>query len=907
MKKLAEYIKNNCHNLETIFVFPLQVQAREWFIESLNITEKKAFSESMIISWASFKEKFFENDINKKPISQIIRKIFIEYILKKNADAARTGNPIFKKIILQKYAQNSANFSSWLVDILPQLDNLDRKLNSKSYFLPEIIDYLVLKKHYEDFLQRHLLYEPSWIHKNLTLKNENIKIIFPELIEDFYEVSETISQSKNIELISLQNFFDEKKISAIEFENSRVEIEFCISNIEKLLLNGVQANDIAITVCNLDELKPYLNREANLRGIPIEFRAGSQLGKTQIGVFFKQLLNITKTQYSFESLNSFFLNSHLPWKHKPLIYQLLQFGIEHNCVVSWQDGYTWKNCWEEAFQLNENKKPVEQINLENFFFEFKTRVDAIINSKTFQDVKRNYIIFREKFLDLEKLSKADDLILARCVEKLKDLILIEQDFEKELPNNRFSFFVTILDHSNYVFQNTGTSVSVFPIMVMAVSPFKYNFVLNANQKDFKVSFSSLSFLRNDVRKTLQLNDLDADSFFLKCYNECSNSIISFSKKTFSDYTICHNGLQKRSLTGNEIEILKTNSYITEEKYFYDKNTEYNFNVYKLQKLGAKNFIENLHNKKNFSFLKKAFPKETHNLLHTHIKNRNYIDSEKFKISQSQLKVFTECPTKYFFNNVLRVYKNNMPSLLLPIDIGNLSHNILKKLFTKIKEYDSGLNTENLSDYIKLAEEIIYSEVNKNIKINKAFITLLQEKNFDEIVYLLKYVLKNFNKFSIPVIEKTFIQSTGDYFLDGTVDCAFYDERKKTFALIDFKTNVTPKKGEARVTHDNESLSDFQIAMYVLLLEKSFSDTKVTNALFWSLNKKQATEIIKEGNLKDSREMFELSIKNLLHQLEVFCSKMVAYNFTKDKSISFIQCVTCDYKNICRTTFQIEGE
>lgn len=911
MKKLAEFIKSNCDEPNTIFVFPLQVQAREWFIESLNITGKSALPEDAFISWNNFKKRFFETDETKNPISQMARKIFVEYILRENARRAKDGNAIFKKIILEKFANTSSNFTSWLVNILPQLDNLERKLKENNYQLDETNEYLLLKKHYEFFLERHSLYEPAWSTKKLTVKNENIKIIFPELIEDFYEVSDIISEAKNISLISVKNFFDKKEIQAIEFDNSRSEIEFCISNVEKLLTYGVAANDIAITVYDLDELKPYLKREAELRGIPIEFRAGEQLGKTQAGAVFKQILEVASSQYSFESLNELFFNTHLPWKHQNIIYELLQFGIENNCVVSWKDGAVWKNCWEEIFKLNESNKPTKQIELENFFAEFKTRINAIVKAKTFNDVKNNYIIFSKKFFDVEKLSIADDLILSRCIEKLKDLSLLEAEFANELSPERFRFFVASLDETNYVYQNTGSTVSVFPNKVMAISPFKYNFILNANQKDASVLFQNLLFLRSDVRDMLDSKDIDVSDLFLQCYNNCENSKISFSLKTFSDYAICHNSLEKRNLTEEESDLIKINSYLAEEKYFYNTSnkTENTFEVYSLQNLGAKNFTENFKHEKGFSLLKNNFPETIHSELYLQLQNRNYIEDNKFKISQSQLNIFTECSVKYFFNNVLRIQKTELPILIYPMELGNLSHNILKKLLTMISERDVLLRKSNLNIYKELAKKIITEEVSKTISINKAFALFLKRKKFDEVVGLLEYLVTFFDGYSIPVIEKTFTENADEYFLDGTIDCALYDEIKKTFALIDFKTNTTPKKGAARIKKDEDSLTDFQMAMYVLLLERAYIASKVNVAMFWSLNKKEAIDIVnlESGNAAFPRNDFDRSIENLFEHLDKFCFNLREYNFTKNKSVLFKQCAGCDYKNICRTTFQVEGE
>lgn len=912
MKKIAELIKKNCDNINSVFVFPLQVQAREWFIRSLDITGKSALPESMFISWQNFKKNFFESDEKLTPISQSIRKIFSEYILAQNALSAKKEKAIFKKIILENYAETSKNFSSWLVNILPQLDNFERKLKENNYYSDDAKDFLVLKKYYENFMSRFALYEPAWAGKKLKLKDENIKIIFPELIEDFYELREAISKASNIELITAFDFFDkEKSIEAIEFENSRHEIDFCISSIEKLLLDGIPANEIAVTVFDIDEIKAYIKREADLRSIPIEFRSGEQLGKTQAGKLFKQILEVANSHYSFDSLNELFLNPHLPWKHIDVMRKLLQFGIDYNCVCSWQEKNRWKNIWEEAFKLNDSNKSIEQLRLEDFFAELKLNINAIIRSKTFNEVRKNYSIFREKFFDIKNISTADDLILSRCIEKLKDLNTLEKNFSKLLPKNRFRFFVDELEQTNYVYQNTGTAVSIFPEKVMAISPFKYNFILNVNQSSAKIMYQNLLFLRADIRKNLNAKDIDASALFLRSYANCENAKISFSSKTFSNYAICHTALEARTLNDCEKEILKENSFVSEEKYFYKEECEAGktFTVYPIQVSATKAFVEKFKHEKNFSFLQRAFPKKIHSSLLSQIKKRNYIVDELLKISQSQLKVFAECPAKYFFNNILCIQKNANATLLFPMDLGNLSHTILKNLFLKISESTGVLLASKKKLYESFLSEIIKEQIIRNKDLNRAFRKFLYAKNFIEIKALLDYVIDRYEDLSIPIIETSLVEKRDRYILEGTLDCALYDTKNKKFKLFDFKTNAVPTKSLARISKEGASLGDFQMALYVFLLESEYSSAKVDSATFWSLNKAVAVNIIDETDAVKSfsRDGFDASIDDLFLQLDNFANHLYEYDFSKAPNVLFNQCLACDYKNICRTTFQVDGE
>ena len=62
MNKIADLIKTNYKNSETVFVFPTQAEAREWFIRSLEITGADTLPEDMFIAWDTFKKRFLASD-----------------------------------------------------------------------------------------------------------------------------------------------------------------------------------------------------------------------------------------------------------------------------------------------------------------------------------------------------------------------------------------------------------------------------------------------------------------------------------------------------------------------------------------------------------------------------------------------------------------------------------------------------------------------------------------------------------------------------------------------------------------------------------------------------------------------------------------------------------------------------
>ena len=71
MNKIANIIKSNSEKYETVFVFPTQAEAREWFIRSLEITGADTLPEDMFIAWDTFKKRFLRYGKGNKIISRL--------------------------------------------------------------------------------------------------------------------------------------------------------------------------------------------------------------------------------------------------------------------------------------------------------------------------------------------------------------------------------------------------------------------------------------------------------------------------------------------------------------------------------------------------------------------------------------------------------------------------------------------------------------------------------------------------------------------------------------------------------------------------------------------------------------------------------------------------------------------
>lgn len=906
-KKIFSLIEKHCTDRNTIFVFPTAAEAQEWFIRALENIPVQTLPKDIFMAWDVFKKNFLTENTALKPISQLERNIFVESIINKNLSLSKKGSPLFLAIIPPEYASTASNFASYLVSVLPQLDNLQRQITKKNFHkTPLISEFLFLKTEYEKFLTVHSLYEPSWFTKEFNAKDKNITLLFPELLNDYYEVREQLQTSDAIEIISSDQLPDEN-LNAIGFENSLEEIFFTLEKIEDLLTNGVPTNDICITLCNMDEALPYLQREAGIRGIDLAVRSGVSLLKTAAGQLFSNMQQAVQSNFSFDSVKDIFMNTHIPWRNKDIIERLLQFGRDNNCVQSWTENNVLKNCWEQLFLLSENAQDKETYKLQSFFTEFKRCIENIVSAKTFSHLKQSYIFFRDKFLSTEKFSPNDNLIISRCVEQFKQLELVEQEYSAELPRDRFSFFITALTSTQYVAKTHVNAVSVFDFKVMAVSPFKYNFVLGADDKNFSATYNNLSFLRGDERHSLDAIDIDGTKNFALCYANGDNSTVSYAKKTFTDYATCYSGFTDTPISkmaDTEKKFLVNNFFQTERRLLQNKRE--NYALYAAQHAGIKNFftLMQTNKQKSVSIIKNG-SKKIQQLIAEQITQKNYLVNGKPYISQTQLNIFARCRVQFVLQSLLKLQEVQNPQLLNNFYVGILFHGITEKIFKEIVKNDTKINTNNLKSVKLKADEIIKTELSAINTITVILKKAVKIKIRTSIMALLDYLYGMYDGFEIPMVESELQNETDNFILNGKVDCGLQNESKTSFSLFDFKTTAAPSCA-ASTTTDEHDISDFQMAMYVYLIEHNNPPAQVTESQFWSFIKKEATKIIGSRNCA-SRELFEPSIDQLLNTAAEFAQAITHAEFQAKKPMAALPCFQCSYKNICRTTFQVEGE
>ncbi|UTC89017.1 PD-(D/E)XK nuclease family protein [Treponema denticola] len=945
MNLIEQTIKTYGRDLQNVFVFPSRIASRLWFQKSLNITGLGTVPSENYMSWDGFKESCLASKAaSLSPVSNTVRRIFAQYISRLNSEKAKDGEPLFKFLIPQDYAETGAVFSEWIAGILPQLDHFEKRYADKgSDFLNdnEMRDYLVLKNEYADFLKKNSLFEPSWVSSEFYSYQKKYIIIYPELMEDFGEHAELLKQQEEIGYIPCPKFSQKENLIDV-YKNSRSELKNTALQIEKLLSEGVRADEIAVSVPDIENYAAYIKREFYLRGIPAEFRSGFKLGLEQAGKLFSLIYDCVQNNFAFEFMKPIVLNKHIPWKDREGAEALIDYGVKNNCAVSWKENKedtVYKNIWIESFKINYERDEIEveqKKKARDWFYSFYYAVNRICESKTFADLQKNYFLFRNELIDENLFSEKDNAILGRCISCLQELLYLEDKFEAYMPCDRFKFFISELDKAIYVPQNTGLAVSIFPYRVAAATPFSYHFVLNCSQDHTNIIYNKLSFLRKDKREALGVFETDASSYFFEAYTESPNTVFSFSPHNFNSYLIINNlfeisedeEIKNTERVNKKIEELKSyDSFLLDYPGEKEDDSQETSAIYKIQKNAASTF-STLKRKKDFSYLQNSYDGTSEEL--NSYMDENLFKEDALKLSQTDLKIFTECPVSWFLEKVLSVFSENYDAGIFDArNIGNLSHNVLEVLYKEIGSTDKYFNSKNLDNYIERASLIFDDLAEKSMDFRgalaKPFIQSLKKRVMEAVNFVLESDASLLDGYAPKWVEEWIEIENDGILYRGKIDRASFPQDERSGVIIDYKTNNMPaysSYGKKNSSVEEIELTDFQIPMYIFLAESRLKkdSTKekknfetIEHAWFLSfvqqkinkvVNDNEAIPVTRSGSER-SREDFQSSIDAFINEAERFAELVKNQDFTKPSSVSFETCSTCGFKHICRTAYSVK--
>ena len=979
MNIVESTLLENIDKDSSLFVFPTDVAASRWADHLLSLRQRQktsgktfvgdSIAMNKFIAWDTFKQESIRSKIqDKKSIPPALRKMFIAALIHKNSQLVKEGRPpVFSSLIRPEWAHNAHSFASWLTAILPQLGMWFKKAagisilqidntifnyfseNDIEKFSADDRDLCSLAVQYSNFLKENGLFEPAWETPPFNDNGKICFIFFSELLIDFNEYRDLLETSEHVKIINAQLCETGCQNRCVfHYENSRSEITDAALYILSLNKNrNVPWDSISVSLPNSEYYAPYLIRELENRNIPYVNRCGQPLTSYHAGQFFSALAECASGGFSFKSVAVLLLNSHLPWKDKVLIQNLIDFGIKNNCISSWTEGdgdaVSAINVWDDAFD-----HPFGGYEKETriFFENLKQRINALCHAKSFDEIRKQYFAFSNLFFNMENASGETDTIIARCISELMNLADIEKSFPNILMQNHFTFFIEHINEIIYLAQQTASGVAILPYRTAAAAVFDCHIILGASQENLTTIFSPLAFMTKSKKTKIGICDNDASLAFIHMhqFNSVLPAAFFCAEKTFSGYAIPYSAFNVNVNLASKSHECKDDIFYSN---LYQQESQYFSSLHCHENIAKTIFPQNIHATQKTGFeewqRRRKLPEKNIAALTSGIDLFNVIrkNNDAMYVSQSSLEPYFQCPLIWFFKRIINLENLKIETRLMASEItGTVFHAVLNLVLDEIKlskkaieppVVDNGSGKARLPESYRnlLAKKIdavfnSFPRLPKSEKTEMSMLTarLLQaEKNMFNNVLEIFFVefISFFAGCNVYSSEAYYTLKKDFYCLNGIVDCILTDKQEKA-VIVDFKTKYSLKLSDF---FGENGLVNFQLPMYLRLAESTVKK-EVNTALYFSIvdasahvlfgtveNTVNGKKIPKKAEkyIINGDDNFTFIMNEFDKKSEQFAKEISNFSASSDAAHILhprrtTLCNGCEFNKVCRTIYKI---
>ncbi len=375
MSRTKSIIMENFDKQDRYFIFPSEITASFWRIQSLDGTGKAAVRFDRFLSWDTFKERYFSLKEERTPVNRITRTLFTTAFLEKNR---QSRGSLLSFLVPPEYSENSAAFKGLLLTLLPRISILMQKIQENAIPFPGALmqDLVRIHGEYTGFLKEHDLFEPGWLKADISGLEGMFYLFYPEVIEDYQDFFSELSASERIIPVPLLRKPMER---LLRFPTAAAEIKWLMKQIKDLLDSGTPVDRIRITLADMEGWRERLGTMAQIRDIPLSFKEGRPVSEFPGARIFRMLSDCIKGGFGSAAMKQLFLHGAVPWKEREKVYALVQFGVEHHCFRNYYKEGKEIDLWDTALRTTQRD------DLLQFYRSFKQSVLALSRSKTFPE------------------------------------------------------------------------------------------------------------------------------------------------------------------------------------------------------------------------------------------------------------------------------------------------------------------------------------------------------------------------------------------------------------------------------------------------------------------------------------------------------------------------------------------
>jgi ATP-dependent helicase/DNAse subunit B len=425
------------------------------------------------------------------------------------------------------------------------------------------------------------------------------------------------------------------------------------------------------------------------------------------------------------------------------------------------------------------------------------------------------------------------------------------------------------------------------------------------------------------------------------YNSKINCAFFCSEQTFSGFSIPHSRINSpsepkiRYSTDTAFVNKFAQDYFDSENYFFSSlvNDEKNKKLHDNQMNGFLNW-KNRRLQKNVCDEKWTAGEK----IKTSISEK-YAKTGKYSVSATSLQKYYQCSFKWLFENVFAIENIQIETSLMAENISGLVyHAILNNFFIELKndtpllasvQTDSGLSLP--PSYHTLLEQSVTKifdcfpllDTDKRPQMSALTARLLRAGKDDVFYHLdrcLSVFLSFFAGYKVAGSECKYTYEKDTYILNGFIDCILKENHEgiDKYVIVDFKLKNLPKRYDC-TTDEETPLTDFQLPMYITLIEKN-EQFDVYTALFYSILDQKPEVIIgtvynddakiipakEEEQIIRNSYRYQKIFEEFENKTEQFTKEISSGNFTVFPQ-EIGECYNCNYKRICRTVYIIGRE
>lgn len=888
------------------FVFPSGVAADFWLRESLGLGGPMAASAERFLSWDDFKRQALraEDRPGSLPATRASRLIFSHWVLLQNSKEA-----FLSDYLSPDYATEYSRLVPGLARALPALPRVLAKAPSASAE-PSLRDYACLHARYSSFLADTGRFEPSWDRARVEAGALRYHIFLPELIEDLPEFEPCIRAApEGAVRIHASPPYPLSGLALSVYPSILEEIKALFDALESLLGSGEMPESIAVSVPGFQSLRPHLEREAWLRGMPADFRSGLSLSEYPSGRFFALIGACSRHGFSFQDLRDILLSLSLPWKDEASARALVEYGRRNSLASGWDEGGISVDPWEACFAC-QRPGPAEA-GIAGFYRGLTKLAREMTGARRFSAIRRAYGKISRVFLNREGMEPELDRVFARCFRSLEELDQCQESLGIGELEGAYTVFLRQLEAERYVRGQRPGGLRFYDYRVGAGIRPRHHFIVNAWQRALAVRGGGCDFLREDLRSSLGLEDRDLSADFLQAYAQSGQRVsLSLSRQGPDGAQMPHGLLLSLSESVGIRRRVRLDAESLERHFWTGSSFPPRLSPVLARGMGAA--LETSLRDRGPDLCKEALaPCATRALDRLRIAEGPGMGL--YRLSYSALRSYTTCPFNWFYSSAcgLKPRKNGLRAFD-QFFLGNVVHRGLEFFYTELMGLGA-LQPARRQEYLALIPSVVARLAREFAAQRGPLAQLLIESIRMELEEALRRCLDRdlaeYPGFFVSACELGLAEDFPGLAarLEGRLDRLM--ERGAQWWVIDYKTSTADKIRKIDYSYSAEGGYDLQIPVYARLLRAKAKadgqDHVLAGAEIYALGGGLGVKLIagQEGFMSLAEvELAQADLEGLMGQV---LGKIGAGDFgIAEYGDRKAACAGCALKSLCRAEYAL---